>query len=197
MTSKKPSPSIAPETLAFKDPAQLLSHDHAELDELLQALVASFDKRDSAESFARLDRFWARLAMHIRAEHLHLFPSILDALDDASDLSGDAQGRVRDAIKILRHDHDFFMKELARAVKLMRVATKTSEVPTEVRQIVMAVTTRLGQHNKIEEETIYNLASRILTTSQQPILLTDIYRELHNPPSRFAELNDRPIESPN
>jgi iron-sulfur cluster repair protein YtfE (RIC family) len=195
MTSENPSQPIAPEAQAFKTSEQLLSSDHAELDELLQALIESFDKSDPAGIFARLDRFWARLAMHIRAEHLHLFPSILDVMGQVSEASDNAQsGNVRDVIKILRNDHDFFMKELARAVKLMRAVERNSEAIKEVREMIMLLTTRLAQHNKIEGETIYDLPSRVLTTSQQSILLTGLYRELHNAPSRFTELNDEQTE---
>lgn len=195
MTLENQSPSIGQEALAFQNPEQLLSNDHEELDELRHALVTSFDKSDPAEIFARLDLFWARLAVHIRAEHLHLFPSVLNVIDDAFDASDDTQSRVRDVIKTLRSDHDFFMKELARAMKLMRAVGGNSETIKEVREIIAMVTVRLEQHNKIEEAAIYNLPSRFLTTSQQTVLVTDIHRELQNAPSRFTELNDHSIES--
>jgi hypothetical protein len=58
----------------------LLASDHDELDELLDKLFASFDASGSVEQiYQKLDLFWARLAVHIRAEHLHLFPLILGA----------------------------------------------------------------------------------------------------------------------
>jgi hypothetical protein len=193
--TENPSRSISLEALDSNDPEQLLSSDHAELDELLHALVSSLDKSESAGIFVRLDLFWARLAMHIRAEHLHLFSSILNVIDHTLEESDDTQSRVREVIKTLRSDHDFFMKELAGAVKLMRAAVGNSETIKEVREIIAVVTARLEQHNKIEEETIYNLPSRILSTSQLTILLADIHRELQNAPSRFTELNDHPIGS--
>ena len=63
----------------------LLAEDHEALDKALSALLAALDEGDSATAFARLDLFWARLAMHIRAEHLQLFPAILRALHGETD----------------------------------------------------------------------------------------------------------------
>jgi hypothetical protein len=51
-----------------------LADDHAALDEVLRQLQEPLDTADVAASHAQLDLFWARLAVHIRAEHLHLFP---------------------------------------------------------------------------------------------------------------------------
>jgi hypothetical protein len=57
----------------------LLERDHEELDGVLGELLLALDHGERDESFARLDLLWARLAIHIRAEHLCLFPAILDA----------------------------------------------------------------------------------------------------------------------
>src|SRR2546421_4090324 len=96
---------------------RLLAGDHAELDELLRALDDALAGGDAAAAFARLDLFWARLAMHIRAENLHLFPTILAALADESEKFErltSALSEARANIAQLRVDHDFFMHELAR-----------------------------------------------------------------------------------
>jgi hypothetical protein len=62
--------------------AKALADDHAEVDELIQLLFVALDDKDTTLSFERLDLLWARLAVHIRAEHLCLFPSILGALGE-------------------------------------------------------------------------------------------------------------------
>lgn len=65
--------------------ADLLVNDHAELDLLLRGLPAEFDRGAARDVLAKLDLAWARLAVHIRAEHLHLFPALLKAADRSPD----------------------------------------------------------------------------------------------------------------
>jgi len=60
----------------------LLGHDHTDLGESLSELFAALNAGDVEKSYERLDMFWARLAMHIRAEHLHLFPAILRTVEE-------------------------------------------------------------------------------------------------------------------
>jgi hypothetical protein len=62
----------------------LLAHDHSELDGLLDAACSALAAGALERSFETVDVFWARLAMHIRAEHLHLFPTVLQAVDAAA-----------------------------------------------------------------------------------------------------------------
>jgi hypothetical protein len=57
-----------------------LTADHLSLDKLLQQLHLALANNDLEESRTKLDLFWARLAVHIRAEHLHLFPMVLNSL---------------------------------------------------------------------------------------------------------------------
>src|SRR4051794_25339917 len=100
----------------------LLEEDHALLNDLVVQLCSALEERDVDRSFARLDLVWARLAVHIRAEHLCLFPALLDA---AQQLSTSENGiprfdEAQSVVNQLRHDHDFFMFELARAVNTMR-----------------------------------------------------------------------------
>ena len=100
----------------------LLANDHAELDALADALVASLDGSDAQCIHRNLDYFWARLAMHIRAEHLHLFPALLRACRTlpAEAESGTSPKILESRIERLKDDHDFFMRELAAAVKQAR-----------------------------------------------------------------------------
>ena len=69
-----------PSSKESQEPERLLAEDHAALGELLRAFLTQLDEGDTAGAFVHLDLFWARLAMHIRAENLHLFPAILNAL---------------------------------------------------------------------------------------------------------------------
>ena len=68
----------------------LLISDHLELDTILGQLFSALDKGAAGEVYQNLDFFWARLAMHIRAEHLHLFPAILKAARNAEQTGANA-----------------------------------------------------------------------------------------------------------
>jgi iron-sulfur cluster repair protein YtfE (RIC family) len=149
------------------------------LDGLLAELLDELDlaEPDPVSTYRRLDLCWARLAVHIRAEHLVLFPAVLASLGDHDD-------RRDDLVRILgqlRHDHDFFMKELARAVKALRLIPdfgnehETFEV---VKELVNGVETRLSQHNRIEEEIVYPLADRAIRSR--------VLNELESLPPRFS-----------
>lgn len=163
----------------------MLSEDHEELAELLGALQAALNEHEPSAAFAHLDLFWARLAMHIRAEHLHLFPSILkSAVPDR------ASKDVEKAVVQLRSDHDFFMHELATAIKILR-ETKTTEGDFEnhlaaVRGIIKAVSDRLELHNELEEEIVYLMPAILLTPEEQVALADEVRVELENLPPRFT-----------
>ena len=158
---------------------QLLSDDHEAVHEVLQQLLTALNKNDVQTSHAKLDLLWARLAVHIRAEHLHLFPAI------ASETTGAI-------IDNLRADHDFFMRELAQAIGVIRelppnldnarYEAKWAAVADTVREIEK----RLATHNEIEENQIYHLASTILSEPAQIELSTRINAELENRPPRFS-----------
>src|ERR687889_686435 len=99
----------------------VLVDDHAEVDELLRGVMLAFDGGDVREVYTRLDYMWARLAVHIRAEHLHLFPALLSAAEGAGPRSGVPTGAGgRESVDILREDHDLFMRGLAAAVNEVR-----------------------------------------------------------------------------
>ena len=162
-----------------------LLNDHYDVSEVLKQLLTALDNKDVQTSHARLDLLWARLAVHIRAEHLHLFPTVIRKLtatvntSEASDLS-EAQSMVEN----LRADHDFFMRELARAIAVLR---ESPEQIGAVRDTVREIEKRLITHNEIEENQIYHWASTILTEPEQTDLAARINAELENRPPRFSE----------
>jgi hemerythrin superfamily protein len=161
---------------------QLLSDDHHTAGDVLKQLLTALDNKDVQASYSRLDLLWARLAVHIRAEHLHLFPAVTKHLREAQPIVED-----------LRTDHDFFMRELARAIAVLRelpekVVTASDEAKLDrVRKAVLEIEKRLITHNEIEESNIYRWSSTILTETEQSELLARINAELENRPPRFSE----------
>ena len=165
-----------------------LLHDHAELGNLLDNLDAALEANDAAGTHATLDLFWARLAMHIRAEHLHLFPAISRA---ASRSIGNSETLPPDepenTIAILREDHDFFMRELSQAIAIIRNAKEdTAESLESVRKKIAAVRVRLVKHNEIEETGIYVSSNSLLSEAERAELATLVQKELENLPPRFG-----------
>ena len=161
---------------------QRLADDHKAVDEVLTQLLTALQKKDVHASHEKLDLLWARLAVHIRAEHLHLFPTVLGAA--TPDLT-----EAPSVVEKLRGDHDFFMHELARAIAVLRelAGSPGAEAQlTSVNDIVREVAKRLSTHNEIEENKIYLWASTILTDAQQTELAKRIDHELDNRPSRFS-----------
>jgi hypothetical protein len=171
----------------------LLAHDHSELDAALAALVAALAEGDAARSLERLDLFWARLAVHIRAENIHLFPVLLRAAE-ASRGSAPAAGapepkEIRNLVAQLRDDHDFFMRELTAAAKQLRALSRSGQPGglREVREKIGAVSRRLDTHNALEESQVYRWAAFLLNLPAQTALNENIRRELENLPSRFRK----------
>jgi hemerythrin-like domain-containing protein len=170
----------------------LLTSDHQELDELLGQLFSAIDTGVTEEVFEKLDMFWARLAMHIRAEHLHLLPTILDAVksQQQTDKTPSLES-VQNEIERLHNDHDFFMRELATAVKLMREINKSdsqdfSKEISIVHEKVSAVSQKLKEHNELEESEVYGWADTLLDPSEHTILNEKMQKELDNLPPRFS-----------
>jgi hypothetical protein len=165
----------------------LLESDHVELDRLLHETTAAIESTDVVRTFECLDLFWARLAMHIRAEHRWLFPTVREI----AERSPEAFDRVPAVLDMLRQDHDFFMRDLARAVKAMRLVFcfgNEAETLVVVRELLEGVRERLEIHNRIEEERIYTLtAEKFLDLSTAEQLLYSIKKELVNYPHRFAQ----------
>lgn len=174
--------------------ADVLLDDHSEVGGLIQELLATLDGREKAQAFERLDLLWARLAVHIRAEHLCLFPSILGALGKISDHSSTdvpSAVQVQEAVERLRADHDFFMVELAKAVNAMRELVKGENEPSadqflEIKRRVVAVSDRLQEHNRLEEEQVYLWPDMLLSAGERAELSARMRREIENLPPRLS-----------
>jgi hemerythrin-like domain-containing protein len=173
----------------------LLERDHKELDGILRDLLLSLDAGRVEESFKQLDLFWARLGVHIRAENLCLFPAILHELNSGLRGRGDdapSLDEARQAIARLRTDHDFFMRELASAVKEMRDlrarpgSQSDAKMLRDVRGRVAAVSHRLAAHNELEEERVYRWTNELLDLRAQALLAAKLRREIENLPPRFS-----------
>lgn len=169
---------------------QRLLHDHDAVSEVLKQLLTALGNKDIQTSYSKLDLLWARLAVHIRAEHLHLFPAVTRRLSNPPnrvDVS-EAQGIIEN----LRIDHDFFMGELARAIAILRELPKTitragDEAKLDaVGNTVREIEKRLATHNETEENQIYLWSSTILTEPEQLELRAQINAELENRPPRFS-----------
>ena len=170
--------------------SERLAHDHAELGNLLSEVKAALDTKDVARSHASLDLFWARLAVHIRAEHLHVFPAI-EGIFSGSHEKGPSAIEALKVIEELRRDHDFFMSELSQAVVitrgLMTIADRhaADERLQDVEAKVAAVEDRLAEHNRVEEEGIYLWTESFLSAARQSTLGENVKKELENIPPRF------------
>ena len=165
-----------------------LLHDHQSLDTVLQELRSALSQAEVQESYRRLDLFWARLAMHIRAEHLHLFPTILRAVTDDGQPS---LSEATAAIDELRRDHEFFMRELAAAISTMRELPLTNDQNVAIEQLqsvtdrVVEVELRLKSHNQAEENHVYLWAENLLGEKGKADLASRMKAELSNVPSRL------------
>jgi iron-sulfur cluster repair protein YtfE (RIC family) len=177
----------------MKNPVEsLLEDDHALLGQLLTELDTELSKPNIARAFELLDLFWARLAVHIRAENLHLFPALANA--PASRFTAKdplpASEEVHKVLARLRSDHDFFMKELAREIKAMREIAGSPEAHLEelevLRQRLANVRERLEAHNLLEEKQAYVWPSMLFDEQTSADLCDQLRHELENLPSRFA-----------
>lgn len=169
----------------------ILVDDHAEVDALLRELTDAFGRGGPREVLAKLDYLWARLAIHIRAEHLHLFPALLAAAEGAAS-GGPTPGEVRESVERLREDHDFFMRQLAGAVNEARALAAAGRPPDagrleSVRDIVLAVAGRLAEHNRVEEEQVHHWPGALLREETLEGLREGMRREIENLPPRFSE----------
>ena len=173
-------------------PRERLLNDHHEVGEVLKQLLTALHNKDVGVTYSRLDLFWARLAVHIRAEHLHLFPMVLNRLTGTGATAAPDLSEAQSIVENLRTDHDFFMRELARAIGILRelpakIANASDQAKfTAVGDVVREVEKRLVTHNEIEENQIYHWASTILTKPEQTDLATRINAELENRPPRFS-----------
>lgn len=176
-----------------KQITDLLSFDHSELDELLAELFAAFETENVRQIYDSLDIFWARLAMHIRAEHLHLFPAILNnfELNEPLPKTGvPTFEKVKNTIERLQDDHNFFMRELLGAIKQMRELRENDQTAAEeklwkMREKIIVVKNRLETHNELEETQIYSWADSLFQTADKITLNEKMAKELANLPPRF------------
>ena len=176
-----------------------MEHDHADLALVFQRLDDALGERDIALASELLDLAWARLAVHIRAEHLHLFPAIQQALsvkDQAADQTLPSAASVRETIARLLDDHNFLMHEFADAIKTMRKAlTDKSELDSSTDQLeiiqhqIRGIIKRLNDHNQIEESEVYRWPKTLLDKDPRARLYADMLNELQNMPPRFANLH--------
>jgi len=175
--------------------SEILEHDHEQLSELLHGLKSNLHQHDAGQGFELLDHFWARLAVHIRAENLCLFPAILNAPGKLFSNRGGVPSfeQAKTMIARLRSDHNFFMDELAKSVKMFRETIANAENPEHVlvqlatiRERVDAVSLRLESHNALEEDKVYKWPGLILSASDLQNLEAALRCELENLPGRFA-----------
>lgn len=177
----------------MKNPVEtLLEDDHESLSELLAELDLELKGANVARAFEFLDRFWARLAVHIRAENLHLFPAIATAAPSLLTGKGSlsTSEEAHNILLQLRSDHDFFMKELAEMIKAARVLAGREEVPrkeiTELRQRLTGIRKRLENHNRLEEDHVYTWPSLLFDEKTNAALRDRVQHELENLPPRFT-----------
>lgn len=176
------------------DASRRLADDHRAIDQVLTELKAALENGDVESSHAKLDLFWARLAVHIRAEHLHLFPTVLAGAGDksANDSSVPDRDQMEAAVEQLRDDHEFFMRELAAAIETVRNLSKVSDRRSDVagleniHHIVTQIERRLEAHNELEENQVYRWVGIILSEQKQIDLATKVAHELANKPPRFS-----------
>lgn len=169
---------------------RILDHDHSELDTMLESAIAALVKGVLDEAFERLDVFWARLAVHIRAENIHLFPALIRAVKRSPQRVGTpSHDEILETIVQLRSDHDFFMSELTAAMKALRAARQKDCLATPraagLRKQLDQVSSRLAAHNALEETRAYRWIWAMLEPSEQKNLVDNIQLELRNLPARL------------
>ncbi|MEO5859937.1 MAG: hemerythrin domain-containing protein [Pyrinomonadaceae bacterium] len=166
----------------------LLTHDHSEIDTMVDNVVGMFSSGEPGPIYQAIDLIWARLAIHIRAEHLHLFPTLTDA---SRFLNATEAHSIENRIEELRKDHNFFMREMIGTIKTMRqiVANPDSSELSrlgDVKQRIGGLRRRLIMHNGKEESEIYPLADRLLSPEAAAMLRTKMRSELDNLPPRLV-----------
>jgi len=170
----------------------LLEDDHASLGRLLDELDTELTKPAVSRAFDLLDRFWGGLAVHIRAEHLHLFPAVTNV--PTSWYTGNdgrpTSAEMRSLVERLRSDHDFFMKELALMIKTMREMVTSGSAPTAridgLRRSLAVLRKRLEDHNHLEEQQVYRWPALVFDDVTMAELRDGLRQELQNLPGRFS-----------
>ncbi len=168
----------------------LLENDHESLDQLLIELNNELTSLNIARSYELLHRFWARLAVHIRAENLHLFPAIANCPRFTGKGNLPTSEEVHNLLLRLRSDHDFFMKELAQLIKAAREIRAGQRADLKdagkLRRRLAIIRKRLETHNSLEEEQAYIWPSLLFDEQTVAELCDHVKHELENLPPRFA-----------
>ena len=176
------------------DASRQLADDHLAIYQVLNELKTALEDGEVETSHAKLDLFWARLAVHIRAEHLHLFPAVVaGALErSANDPAFPDPNQMEAAVERLLNDHEFFMRELAAAIQTARRLGKSSDTRIDleglkkIQNIVTQIEKRLDMHNELEENEVYLWVGTVLSEQKQSELATKVAQELANTPPRFS-----------
>lgn len=172
---------------------ELLDHDHSELEGLLAEFYRHLAAGDATHSHQTLDLLWARLAVHIRAEHLHLFRALLHMAEQPSvgTTPRPTLEVVRAAIAQLRHEHDYFMNDIWQVLKQLRplLAPADGKLPLEMQQSIRgqieAINQRLLEHNRREESQVYRWADAWLSPAERAELNEKMKAELAHLPPRL------------
>lgn len=168
-------------TPADFDVVDLMESDHDHIDEILNGAFEAIEAGDGERLFACADMFWARLGMHIRAEHLYLFPALEHASATPKDTSGKEE--VETVLTELREDHNFFMRGMILVMKALRKNSKDSDA---VAEILKGIAERLAEHNETEETRVYGWADEVLNKKDRAALEERMLREITNLPPRFS-----------
>ena len=167
----------------------MLENDHEALSKLLEDLEKKLAAFDPTLAYKALDLFWARLAMHIRAENVRLFPALLKLPKESLTGKGGrpTPAELHEVLELLRTDHDFFMTELTHMIKMLRKSEVQREEIGDVAERLGGLKQRLEKHNQLEEELAYVWPSTVFDAPTMEKLATRVRRELTNLPPRFVE----------
>jgi hemerythrin superfamily protein len=173
-------------------PSQKLADDHLRLDSLLGDVKSALANENLPLALTQVDLFWAQLAVHIRAEHLCLFPAVINAVKNFDPDAPDVPTRleINKSIARLRADHDFFMKELSTVVQELRVVSDeqrgvSKPIVQSIHETLTAVERRLMDHNAREETEVYRWISKLLPPETTTELERAVTAQLESLPSRF------------
>lgn len=176
---------------------ELLDHDHSEIEGLMAEFFHRLEAGDPMQCHHTLDLLWARLAVHIRAEHLHLFRVLLHEAEQ-SDPAAAARSRprletVRETLAHLRREHDVFMHDIWAVLKQLRSlhlpadGRMSAEARHDIREKVEAISRHLHAHNRREETEVYRWADEWLAPAERADLNEKMKAELAHMPPRIHE----------
>ncbi len=169
---------------------ELLENDHREINDLFGRAMQALDGGRPSTAHNRLDLFWMRLAVHIRAEHKALFPRF-EALRSRPDHPAAGRGKeFETTVQSLRREHDEFMLTLSESVatlKKVRRGADAKEVAAKISAVkdrLTGLSERLSRHNIEEESTVYPLIDAWESPASAEALHRQLTAELQRLPSR-------------